>query len=153
MVQDHSDSEKGNPLTPHGLLFPFSSKDSFICIILQTGYHIPRPLLQEWRKQMFYLTTHSTHYLLLYGVRHMVEDHSDSNRGNPLLPHGLLFTMMVEVHSDSHRGNPLLPHGLLFTMMVEEHLDSDRGNPLPLHGLLFPVSSKGSFICIILQTG
>ena len=62
---------------------------------------------------MFYLTTHSTHfiygymegrkemflfndalntfYLRLYGVGHMVEDHSDSERGNPLLPHGLLF--------------------------------------------------------------
>ena len=37
MVKDHSDSEKGNPLLPHGLLFPISSKGSFICIILQTG--------------------------------------------------------------------------------------------------------------------
>ena len=26
---------------------------------------------------------------------------------------------------------------------------SDRGNLLPPHGLLFPISSKGSFICII----
>ena len=25
MVKDHSDSEKGNPLRPHGLLFPISS--------------------------------------------------------------------------------------------------------------------------------
>ena len=30
-------------------------------------------------------------YLRLYGVRHMVKDHSDSMRGNPLPPHGLLF--------------------------------------------------------------
>ena len=37
MVKDHSDSERGNPLPPHGLLFPISSKDSFICIIPQTG--------------------------------------------------------------------------------------------------------------------
>ena len=28
-----------------------------------------------------------------------------------------------------------------------------RGNPLPPHGLLFPISSKGSFICTIPQTG
>ena len=55
-------------------------------------------------KELLYLTTHSTHFILqLYGVRHMVEDHSDS----------------------------------------------ERGNPLPPHRLLFPVSSKGSFICII----
>ena len=44
------------------------------------------------RKEMFHLTTHSnTFYLRLYGVRHMVKDHSDSERGNPLLPHRLLF--------------------------------------------------------------
>ena len=41
---------------------------------------------------MFYLTMHSTHfYLWLYGVGHMVKDHSDSERGNPLPPHGLVF--------------------------------------------------------------
>ena len=38
MVKDHSDSEKErNPLLSHGLLFPISSKGSFICIIPQTG--------------------------------------------------------------------------------------------------------------------
>ena len=32
---------------------------------------------------MFYLMTHSTQfYLWLYGVTHMVKDHSDSERGN-----------------------------------------------------------------------
>ena len=36
--------------------------------------------------------------------------------------------------------------------MVKDHSDSERGNPLPPHGLLFPISSKGSFICIIPQT-
>ena len=47
------------------------------------------------RKEMFYLTTHSnTFYLWLYGVRHMVKDHSDSEKGNPLLPHGLLFLII-----------------------------------------------------------
>ena len=45
------------------------------------------------RKEMFNLTTHSTHFLIygLYGVRHMVRDHTYSERGNPLPPHGLLF--------------------------------------------------------------
>ena len=37
--------------------------------------------------------------------------------------------------------------------MVKDHSDSERGNPLPPHGLLFLVNSKGSFICIIPQTG
>ena len=41
---------------------------------------------------MFYLTTHSTHFnIRLYGVRHMAKDHTDSEKGNPLPPHGLLF--------------------------------------------------------------
>ena len=49
MVKDHSDSERGNPLPPHGLLFPINSKGSFICTIPQTGQHIPWPLLhQSW---------------------------------------------------------------------------------------------------------
>ena len=37
--------------------------------------------------------------------------------------------------------------------MVKDHSDSKRGNLLPPHGLLFLVSSKGSFKCIITQTG
>ena len=36
MVNDDSDSDRGNPLPPHGLLFPISSKSYFICIIPQT---------------------------------------------------------------------------------------------------------------------
>ena len=46
----------------------------------------------EGRKDMFYLTTHSTHFILrLYGDGHMVKDHSDGERGNPLPPHRLLL--------------------------------------------------------------
>ena len=37
MVKDRWDSERGNPLLPHGLLFSISSMGSFICIIPQTG--------------------------------------------------------------------------------------------------------------------
>ena len=35
----------------------------------------------------------NTFYLRLYGVRHMVKDNSGSERGNPLSPHGLLFSI------------------------------------------------------------
>ena len=31
MVKDHYDSEKGNPLPPHRLLFPINSKGYFTC--------------------------------------------------------------------------------------------------------------------------
>ena len=46
------------------------------------------------RKDMFYLTTHSTHFISGYMASdtYMVKDHSDSERGNPMPPlHGLLF--------------------------------------------------------------
>ena len=35
----------------------------------------------------------NTFYLRLYGVRHMVKDHSNSERGNPLPPHELHFSI------------------------------------------------------------
>ena len=35
--------------------------------------------------------TLNTFYLRLYGIIHMVKDHSESERGNLLPPHGLLF--------------------------------------------------------------
>ena len=37
--------------------------------------------------------------------------------------------------------------------VVKDHSDNERGNLLPPHGLAFPISSKGSFICTIPQTG
>ena len=43
------------------------------------------------RGRVLFNDTVNTFYLRLYGVRHMVKDHSDSKQGNPLLPHGLLF--------------------------------------------------------------
>ena len=47
MVKDHSDSERGNLLPPHGLLFSINSKGSFICTMHypQTGLHIQQPFL------------------------------------------------------------------------------------------------------------
>ena len=42
---------------------------------------------------MFYLTTHSTHFIYSYMTSDMVKDHSDSEKGNPLPPHRLLFTI------------------------------------------------------------
>ena len=38
---------------------------------------------------MFYLTTHSTHFI--YG--YMVKDHSDIEKGNPLPPRRLLLSI------------------------------------------------------------
>ena len=35
----------------------------------------------------------NTFYLRLYGVKYKVKDHSDSEKGNPLLPHRLLLSI------------------------------------------------------------
>ena len=43
----------------------------------------------ERERNVLFNDTLNTFYLRLYGVRHMVKDHSD--RENPLPPHGLLF--------------------------------------------------------------
>ena len=37
------------------------------------------------------------YYLRLYGVRHIVKDHSDSEKGNPLPPYRLLFPINSNV--------------------------------------------------------
>ena len=42
----------------------------------------------DWRKEMFYLMMHSPHFIYGYMV---VKGHLDSERGNPLPPHGLLL--------------------------------------------------------------
>ena len=45
---------------------------------------------QDGRKCLF-TNALNTFYLRLYGVRHMVKDYSDRERGNLLSLHGLLF--------------------------------------------------------------
>ena len=57
---------------------------------------------------MFYLTTHSTHFIYSY----MVMDHSDSERGNPLPPHRLLSRVLL--YASSHRQDNTY-HSLWYT--------------------------------------
>ena len=51
MVKDYSDSERGNPLLPHGLLLLISSKGSFICTIPVRIAHTTaflKPVVEHW---------------------------------------------------------------------------------------------------------
>ena len=72
----------------------------------------------EGRKNFFILFNDAliAFYLRLYGVRHMVKDHINSERGNPLPPHGLLFSIMARVvlYASSHRQDNAY-HGLCYT--------------------------------------
>ena len=90
------------------------------------------------KEEVFYLTTHSTH--VIYG--YMASDHSDSERERErnVLFNDALNTFYLRLYGVRH-------------IIVKDHSDSERGNPLPPHRLLFSISSKGSFICTIPQTG
>ena len=91
------------------------------------------------RKEMFYLTTHSTHFI--YG--YMASDIwlrtilivRKEGRKEMFLFNDALNTFYLRLYGVRH--------------MVKDHSDSEKGNPLPLHRLLFPIRSKGSFICTI----
>ena len=54
----------------------------------------------------------NTFYLRLYGVRHMVKNHSDGERGNPLPPYGFFY-----IHLLTDR----IEHTTAFLTPVVEH--------------------------------
>ena len=51
------------------------------------------PTRKERKGNVLFNDALNTFYLWLYGIRHMVKDHSDSERGNP---HGLLFSIDIK---------------------------------------------------------
>ena len=56
------------------------------------GYTWPDlDMMRERERNVLFNDALNTFYLRSYGVRHMVKDHSDSEKGNPLLPHRLLL--------------------------------------------------------------
>ena len=67
----------------------------------------------------------------------MVKDHlgSEGRKEGNVLFNDALNTFYLWLYGVKH--------------LVKDHSDSERGNPLPPHRLFFPISSKGSFICII----
>ena len=80
---------------------------------------------------MFYLTTHSTHFI--YG--YMVENQSDSEMGKRERERNVLF-------NDALNTFYLRLHGV--RLMVKDHSDSEKGNPLPPHRLLLSINSSGA---------
>ena len=63
----------------------------------------------------------NTFYLRLYGVRHMVKDHSDSEKGNPLPPHRLLFPISSKGSLNMHHPTDRIAHTTTFVTPVVEH--------------------------------
>ena len=46
---------------------------------------------RERERNVLFNDALNTFYLRLYGVRHMVKDHSDSEKGNPVPPHIYIY--------------------------------------------------------------
>ena len=67
----------------------------------------------------------NTFYLQLYGIRHMVKSHSDSEIENPLPPLGLLFLISSKgyfIHT--------MPDRIAHTTAIVEHwLEQETFNP------------------------
>ena len=72
----------------------------------------------QGRKEMFYFTTHSTHFIYGYMASDkIVKDHSDSEKGNPLPPHmgySIRLAARVLLYASSHRQDNTY-HGLCYT--------------------------------------
>ena len=54
--------------------------------------------MRERERNVLFNDALNTFYLRLYGVRHMVKDHSDSEKGNPLPPHRLDVYVLFIIH-------------------------------------------------------
>ena len=50
-------------------------------------------MTRERERNVLFNDALNTFYQLLYGVRHMVKDHYNSEKGNPLPPHRLLLSI------------------------------------------------------------
>ena len=62
----------------------------------------------------------NTFYFRLYGMRHMVKDRSDSERGNALPSHGLLFLISSKFFY-MHHPTDRITHTSAFVTVVMEH--------------------------------
>ena len=112
-------AREGNPLPPHGLLFPISSNGSFISTdrITHTTAFVA-PVVQHWLEIEIALWFH----------------HEGSIRR-------AIAPWANALNKDLHLA-PVKEGRKCFTQQRTQHI----GNPLlPLNGLLFPISSKGLY--------
>ena len=75
----------------------------------------------EWERNVLFNDALNTFYLRLYGIRHMVKDHSDSEKGNPLPPHRLLLSINSKGFFYMHHPTDRITHTTAFVTPVVEH--------------------------------
>ena len=76
-------------------------------------------------RKLLFNDASNTFYLRLYGVRHIVKDNSDSERGNPLPPHWLLFPISSKFFYMHHPIDRIAHTTVFITPVVE--LWQERG--------------------------
>ena len=75
---------------------------------------------------MFYLTMHSTHFMLRsYGVKHMVKDHSDSLRVTRCRHIGYSFQSAARVFFMHHHTDRITHTTAFVTPIVEHWLEQE----------------------------
>ena len=67
----------------------------------------------------------NTFYLRLYGVRHMVADNSDRERGNLLLPMGYSFLLAAMFFYMHHPTDRITHTKAFFTRVMEQWLEQE----------------------------
>ena len=75
--------------------------------------------VMDGRKEMFYLTTHSTHFM--YGYMASTIRYRTIVKGNSLSPHGLLFSMCSKVFFYVHHPTDRIAHTTVCVIPVVEH--------------------------------
>ena len=87
-----------------------------IIIELVNQAFIPRKEGNVWLNNAL-----NTFSLRLYGIIHMVKDHSDSQRVSLLPPHGLLFPISSKGFIYMHHPTDRITHTMAFVTPVVEH--------------------------------
>ena len=93
-------------------------------VLILIGLYVIVAHLISWERDqgnVLFNDALNTFYLRLYGVGHMIKDHSDSERGNPLPPHGLLFPINSNGSFYMHHHTDRIAHTTAFVTPVVDH--------------------------------
>ena len=102
-------------------------------------------LFRERERDVLFNDALNTFYLQLYGVRHMVKDHSDSQKRNSLPPHRLLLSInskgsfictIPQTHTMAFV-TPVVEHWLEREIAQWVHPMKDRSDDPPHHERMF----------------
>ena len=139
MEKDDSDSKRGKPLPPHGLLFPINSKDSFICTnpqdrIAHTMAFVA-PVVEHWLEREIAQWVHSRIDPTTYCTMSERSYHGATSRSHiqctfkdSIVTRNVTFDKRLVVSDDV---------GMLHLLLDDVHFTLDLAHTLlPLLGIL-----------------